>query len=38
LAFQKQRLATARFFHFAVGDFSDFQFGGDRPAMRISSP
>jgi len=28
--FKKERLAAARRFHFAVGDFGDFKFGGDR--------
>ena len=28
----KRRLAAARGFHFAVGQFRDFQFGGDRLA------
>src|SRR5882672_6630320 len=27
--FKKQGLATAGFFHFAIGDFGDFQLGGD---------
>ena len=27
--FEQQRLAAVRRFHFAVGDFGDFEFGGD---------
>ena len=36
--FEEQRLAAAGVFHFAVGEFGDFEFGGDGLRDALSSP